>query len=196
MGKNGNTNTLEGANRKRQRRENLEKAVLGTVAAVGMVGVSLVAPNVLGAMGTLGMLPRPGRKQAIERARDRLVTKGLLRYEGRNLRLTKKGEAALKRIELLDYAVRKPRRWDGKWRVLIFDIPEYRRGLREKVRRTLRAIGFAHLQHSVWIYPYDCEDLMTLLKADFKIGRDMRYLIADSIEYDQAYREIFGLKFV
>lgn len=189
----GHAGGLESASRKRKRREDLQRIVLSTVATAGLVSVTLVAPNIIGAMVKMGLLPSPQKKQAIERARDRLVRNGLLTYEDRKLRLTRKGEAELRRIERNNFAIKKPRRWDGKWRVLIFDIPEYRRGLREKVRRTLRTIGFVHLQHSVWIYPYDCEDLMALLKADFKIGRDMRYLIADTIEYDHAYRAKFGL---
>ena len=77
--------------------------------------------------------------------------------------------------------------------MLIFDIPEYRKGTRDKIRYTLQTIGFVHLQHSVWIYPYDCEDLITLLKADFRIGRDMLYMIVDSLEGDATIKKRFGL---
>jgi len=77
---------------------------------------------------------------------------------------------------------------------LIFDIPEYRRSLREKMRRTLTVIGFKRLQDSVWIYPYDCEDLITLLKADFRIGRDVLYMIVDQLEGDQRLCKEFGLR--
>ena len=99
----------------------------------------------------------------------------------------------LRTLELKDYATKKPKRWDGKWRVLIFDIPERRKSVRDKVRLTLTAIGFKRLQNSVWVYPYDCEDLITLLKADFKIGRDLLYLIVDSIENDAILRDWFDI---
>jgi len=88
----------------------------------------------------------------------------------------------------------KRRRWDGRWRVLIFDIPEERKLLREKVRHTLVSIGFERLQDSVWIYPYDCEDLIALIKVDFQIGREVLYLIVDSLENDGHLRKLFGLK--
>ena len=109
------------------------------------------------------------------------------------LRLTAKGEQVLRRLELHDFKLRKPKRWDRKWRILIFDIPERRKGLRQKIRYTLKAIGFVRLQDSVWAYPYDCEDLVTLLKADFKVGKDLLYLIVDSLEYDKPLKEYFGL---
>jgi CRISPR-associated endonuclease Cas2 len=76
---------------------------------------------------------------------------------------------------------------------LIFDIKEERKGMRDKIRRTLNTIGFIRLQDSVWVYPYDCEDLIMLLKADFKIGKDLVYIIADSIENDKDLRLAFNL---
>ena len=99
----------------------------------------------------------------------------------------------MRTLEAREYAIQKPRRWDRKWRVLIFDIPEYRKGMRDKIRYTLRTIGFVRLQDSVWIYPYDCEDLITLLKADFHVGRDMLYMIVDSLEGDATIKKRFGL---
>lgn len=41
--------------------------------------------------------------------------------------------------------------WDGKWRIVIFDIPEQKRIIRNLFRRNLKKWGFKHLQKSVWI---------------------------------------------
>ena len=41
--------------------------------------------------------------------------------------------------------------WDGKWRIVIFDIPEQKRLIRDLFRRNLKKWGFKHLQKSVWI---------------------------------------------
>ena len=109
------------------------------------------------------------------------------------LKLSPKGETKLRQLELQDFKFQKPKKWDKKWRLLFFDIPEYRRPLREKIRRTLRLIGFQKLQDSVWVYPHPCEDLIALLKADFKVGKDMLYLIVDFVENDQALKKTFGL---
>ena len=61
------------------------------------------------------------------------------------------------------------------------------------MRRTIESVGFVKLQQSVWVYPYDCEDFITLMKADFKIGKDVLYVIADKIEYDRPLKEMFEL---
>ena len=85
------------------------------------------------------------------------------------------------------------RRWDKRWRVIIFDIPERHRATRDRLRTMLRSLGFVQLQASVWVYPHDCEDLIALLKADFHAGDDMLYMIVDTIERDSWLRKHFGL---
>ena len=185
---------LEENYRHRRKRADLQKIVLGTVAAAGIVTAGLLAPNVLGALGKLGLLPTRRQTDSIRTARNRLVQQGFLVWEENKLRITEKGKKRLHTFELRGYKLPKPKRWDERWRVLIFDIPEKRKGLREKIRRTLAAVGFVRLQDSVWIYPYDCEDLVTLLKADFKIGKDMLYMIVDTLEYDTPFRARFGLQ--
>ncbi len=184
---------LEEASRKRTKKNQLKKIILRTVKIAGLLSIALVAPNVIGAMGKLGLIPSPRQGDVVERTSDRLVRKGLMEWRDGKLRLTAKGERQLLELELREL-VKRQRRWDGKWRVLIFDIPERRRGLRQKVRNTLSDIGFARLQDSVWAYPYDCEDLVALLKADFHIGDDMLYMIVDSIERDTKLKQIFKLQ--
>ena len=184
---------IEEKNRKRRKRADLQKILLNAVAIAGVVSVGVLAPNVLGAMAKLGILPTGRAVDSIRAARKRLVAQGYLRYEGTKLRLTQKGEARLRSLQLRGYQIERPKRWDNRWRVLIFDIPEKRKGLRDKIRRTLIAAGFVRLQDSVWLFPYDCEELVTLLKADFKIGKDMLYMIVDTLEYDKPFLEEFKL---
>lgn len=69
--------------------------------------------------------------------------------------LTKKG--AEKVLKIQGKIEQKQKRKDGKWQMVIFDIPEKKKGLREIFREALRAIGYERLQDSVWICPYDVE---------------------------------------
>lgn len=185
---------MEKESSRRTRRNELKKIILDAVKLAGLVSVFVVAPNVVGAMAKLGIIRSPRQKDIVTRSCERLVKSGLLVWEGRKLRLTNQGESVLRTLEARERVMQKPRHWDRKWRVLIFDIPEYRKGMRDKIRNTLQSIGFVHLQHSVWIYPYDCEDLITLLKADFHIGRDMLYMIVDSLEGDAPIKKHFWLQ--
>lgn len=54
-------------------------------------------------------------------------------------------------------------------------------------------MGFVRLQDSVWVYPYDCEDFINLIKTDFKIGKDLLYIVADKIEGDKSLVKFFKL---
>ena len=57
----------------------------------------------------------------------------------------------------------------------------------------MQEYGFIRLQDSVWVYPYDCEDLIALAKANFRIGFDVLYMIVERIERDTHLREHFAL---
>lgn len=185
---------MEFESKKRTQRHKLQEIILGSVKAVGLLSIALVAPNAIQTLKALGYNPGKRQGEVVQLSRKRLVKAGLLKYKGKFLELTEEGERKLRQLDRSDYKIKKPKRWDGKWRELIFDIPERRKLMREKLRNTLRSIGFLRLQDSVWIYPYPCEDLITLLKADFKIGKDLLYMIVDSVENDLWIRKHFNLK--
>ena len=183
---------IEKKSRRKKLKTDIQRAILTTVKMVGLVGVTVLAPNVLRYMKPLGLVPGSRHKETIKRSKERLIKSGLLEYKGGFICVTKKGEMRLAFMEIKDIPDN-PKKWDGRWRMLIFDIPEKRKSLREKIRVTLSNIGFVKLQDSVWIYPYSCEDLINLLKADFRVGKDLLYLIVDSIENDKSFRKLFGL---
>ena len=90
-------------------------------------------------------------------------------------------------------AIMKKRKWDRRWRVVIFDIPERRKNIRDRLRLFMNEYGFVRIQDSVWIYPYDCEDLIALAKANFRVGADVLYMIVERLERDKYLREHFKL---
>jgi len=181
----------------KNRSTKLQKAILQSVAVAGLLSVALLAPNALKILDLFENKDKKflrNKKNSINQSRDRLVRAGLIAYNSEGyLRLTTKGEKMMRRIEASNFNLRKPKKWDKKWRILIFDISEKKKYLREKVRNTLVAVGLVRLQDSVWVYPYDCEDFITLLKADFKVGQDLLYIIADTIENDYDLKETFDL---
>lgn len=179
----------------RVRKTKINAAIMGTVAAAGALAVIAVAPGVVSALGVARYLPQ--RRYEVRTTLSNLIKKGYLtvdRSEGTaRVRLTEKGERFVALIEAGERKPQKQRRWDGKWRVLVFDIPERRKSVRIRLRIMLVSLGFAYLQDSVWVYPYPCDDLITMIKAELRIGNGLRYLIADVIENDAALRSHFSL---
>ena len=188
---------LETEVRKRERYGKIEKAVLATLVVGGMLSVAAVAPNVFSAIPRSRVQRLPNYRQGIEKAITRLARKGLIVFEdtsgGKRIRITEQGKQIVARISADSLRIKKPRRWDKKWRIVIFDIPETRSRTRKKLRMTLETIGFLKLQHSVWIYPFECEELIALLKVDFRIGKDVLYIIADCVEHDSPIKKHFNL---
>ena len=76
------------------------------------------------------------------------------------LELTKKGKKLLDQYNFLEYQIKPRHRWDGQWRIFVFDIPEKKRTLRNTLRDKLKKEGFFLFQRSVWIYPFECEEEM------------------------------------
>lgn len=57
------------------------------------------------------------------------------------------------------------RPWDGKWRLVLFDVPLGQEGERSRLRRYLHGRHFGFLQNSVWITPDPLEPETTLLRG-------------------------------
>ena len=190
---------LEKEAKKTRVKQNVQKIILGTIAATGLLSISILAPNALQALKIFDAGKRRAKnpKYVVGTAVSRLLDQGLIWLDntpkGKFIRLTQKGEEKLRLYERHDFNLKKPKKWDKKWRIIIFDIKVARNSLRNKLRNTLKAIGFYRLQHSVWVYPYDCENLLIMLKADFKIGKDILYIIADKIENDRYLKSVFSL---
>jgi len=176
------------------RKTKIQKIILASVATAGILSMAMLAPNAIQTLKLFDKRKSRTFRQTLNNSRRRLIRTGLLENKEGFLKLTEKGRQKLEEFERRDYKLTRPKKWDQKWRVLIFDIPEKRKGTREKVRLTLQSLGFKHLQDSVWVFPYDCENLITLLKADFKIGKDMLYLIVEKIENDKNLIDYFGLE--
>jgi len=189
--------TLERSARRERRLGALQQAMLSAVVVGGVVLVAATIPNVAQLLKYF-----PGYKKGArfnyktKSVLGRLVAKGLVVFEEKNgkryARITEKGERMLQ-METEKVAIAKKRRWDRRWRVVTFDIPERRKSVRVSLRRFMQEYGFVRLQDSVWIYPYDCEDLIALAKANFRIGADVLYMIVERLENDKHLREHFGL---
>lgn len=171
----------------------MQQIILATVAGAGILGIGLLAPNVLGAMAKLGIIPNRRQKEYVSSSASKMVKKGLMRFNGKFYELTMAGQERLRRWEFNQFKFERPKKWDKKWRVIIFDIPDKKRKERDQIRTLFKSAGFYLLQESVWVYPYDCEDIIALLKTDFGVGKNLLYLIVEELENDRYLRDEFDL---
>ena len=124
--------------------------------------------------------------------------KGLIkmRYQGKQLHisLTKEGRKLAKKYSIDDLEIKKPRKWDKKWRVLMFDIKEEMKVRREALRGKLKELNFYQLQKSVWVCPYDFDREAETLRSFFGFNQEeMTTLIASKIENEKKLMSYFSL---
>ena len=185
--------------KKKRRNTNIQQALLAAVALTGVVLVATIAPNAPAVLAKLPSVKRAQLRYRYRTALGRLVAQGYIAFEKRDgkqyARITEEGSKILAfEQEKARLSNIKKKRWNGRWRVVIFDVPERRRVVRDRLRDIMKEVGFVRLQDSVWVFPYDCEDFITLLKAELKIGVAILYMVVEHIENDKYLREYFGLK--
>ena len=83
--------------------------------------------------------------------------------------------------------------WDKKWRMVIFDIPENMRTVRQLLKAKLDELGFAQIQKSVYVHPYPCHNELEYIRSLYGLGTYLRLGILEKIEGDEAMRKRFNL---
>lgn len=86
------------------------------------------------------------------------------------------------------------KKWDKKWRFVMYDIPEHSREARVSLRKLLLNAGMYELQQSVFVYPYDCKEEVTFLVELHNVRRYVRYVVADEIDNELHLRKTFRLR--
>jgi len=154
------------------------------------------------------------RKQAIARVKEEEIKKEMkkfnnafyylkrnnlikIEYRGNQMyfSLTEKGKKKAGKYKIDNLKIKPTKKWDKKWRVLIFDIEHAHKAKREGLRGKIRELGLYQLQKSVWVHPYEFKKEMNLLRDFFGLGaNEMKVITASEIENDEPIREFFDLE--
>ena len=86
-----------------------------------------------------------------------------------------------------------PNEWDGRWRVVLFDVPEDDRKIRNFLRRHLKRMNFVPLQESVFVHAFDCEEEIRKLSDYYGNGAYIRFLEASRIDDEGALKLHYDL---
>ncbi len=138
-------------------------------------------------------------RQSLERAIRNLYQSKLIKGKQNpngtmTMVLTIKGKEKALAYNLDDMEIKKPAHWDDKWRVVLFDIPEKMRKIRDAFRGHLNQLGFYEFQKSVFVYPFDCQNEIDYLTEFYNARRFIRFIIAESLDNELHLKTYFGLK--
>lgn len=183
---------------KRYKRRKLRKLafeILKGLARGGFILAIFALPNLGQIMKIFKAIDKHERFK-IKRAIKTLQTKGLVSvvpskdpFEA-EIRLTRAGNelAEFERLYLP-----KPKRWDGKWRIIAFDVPEKYKQARRSLHMKLRELGCYRYQNSVFVYPYECKKEIELIQNYFGFGDYIRYIVAEKLDNNTTLEDFFKL---
>lgn len=126
-------------------------------------------------------------KQVIKR----LEKQKIVEFRDGGVQLTEKGKRKILKFDLDDMQLK--RKTDGKWRLIIYDIADFRKKERDFFREILKRMKFLKLQQSIYLTPYVCEDEIEYLKQMFGVGQEVQILKVTGIEKEKYYKEYFGI---
>ncbi len=165
----------------------LTKALLLTLGTGVVIGTALVFPGV-------GLLYKEFKKQQWEDAKKRGVLRSTIkRLEKQKLiswkekdgevqlTLEEKGRKRILQYKMDTLSLKNTGKWDGLWRVVIFDIPEDKRKVREFFREKLKDLGFQQLQKSVFIIRLECRDEIDFLRHSLGVAPHVLHILAKDV---------------
>ncbi len=174
------------------------EVILASIAVAGIVTLFALLPGLPMAVAPFLKRKKYSHKQAIERNLKSLIRSGLVKRTIKKdgtiqLEITRRGkwEALLRNSHNIET---KQKKWDQVWRVVVFDVPISKNKLRRELRRAMNMYGFKILQQSVWVYPYPCDDFITILKTHLGVSNDVLYMKVGYIENDTQLRNEFGIE--
>jgi hypothetical protein len=133
----------------------------------------------------------------LRRSLQRLKEQKLIEIEEDNdlttIKITTAGKRRVLKYALEELEINQPKFWDGKWRLIIYDIPQNKRRLSNLLSQTLKNLGFFALQKSVYLIPYPCQSQVEFIREYFGLGDNVLILEVNKIENDKPFREYFGL---
>lgn len=165
--------------------------VLATILELGIVGVEVfLNPSIyndpssyifenFGCEKNIRKKKTKIKETTIKQSLWRLRKQGFVEKKREKYFLTKAGKL------VMEYVMKKRKavnvKWDGKYRVVIFDIPEKERKTRNWLRQELYLLNYQKLQESVFIGKHSLpSDLIKDLKEK-KIGNYVNYLLVDKV---------------
>lgn len=179
------------------------KLVLTLVGVGAFLAASAVAPNF--PLALKPFLRGTDELEAWKRFNIPYLKRTLRRLEKQKLieisesgnyqivKVTDRGQMRILKYALDELVIEKPKSWDGKWRLVSYDIPKKKENLRKTFREYLTAWGFYPFHESVFLHAYPCEKEIEFLREFLGLGEYVRILKVNGIENDKPFKDFFGV---
>lgn len=171
------------------------------VASIAMPGLGVAAGAVLRAKRKHD---REQNQKAWKKFNLKLLKRNLKRLQEQKMveiieekgqevvKLTKRGHGRYLRFRLEDWSTKR-KWWDGKWRLVMYDISRLKKRQQENFRHILKQMNFFPLQKSVYLTPYKCQEAVEYLREYFNLGEEVLFMEVIKLENERIYKDFFGV---
>lgn len=168
------------------------KQIIIAIGVLGIISAVMIAPGLAKIVPLLKKIDIARINQELKRLHKRGLVEIIKRKNGiTTMKLTKEGKKKLARYKIDLLEIEKPKKWDGKWRVIIFDIPVKKNSARESLRKKMKRLGFYKLQQSVFVHPFPCLEIVQFLRDYFGVSSEVEYLEVEKLESQNKLIEYF-----
>ncbi len=171
------------------RNRSLAADILLIAAAGPIILASLFLPNAPQMLKPLikwhknwGKIKRQRIYEAVRRLNRKRLIELTQRSDKLYMEITENGKRLIKNFDYDNIKLPSHKKWDKKWRLVIFDIPEKKNKERRAFSVKLKDLGFYPLQESVFIYPYNCQDEIDFVCSFLSIDRYVNYCVVDTLD--------------
>ena len=183
------------------RNRSLAADILLIVTAGPIILASLFLPNAPQILKPLikwhknwGKIKRQRIYEAIRRLNRKRLIELTQRSDKLYIEITENGKRLIKNFDYDNIKLPSYKKWDKKWRLVIFDIPEKKNKERRAFSVKLKDLGLYPLQESVFIYPYNCRDEIDFVYSFLSIDRYVNYCVVESLDKKEGdLRKFFDL---
>lgn len=174
------------------------KDIFSWLLVGGAVALAATSPYFVQNLLSTNRKLRRYPKRTISTTFDRLRRRGVIAIESSSnqiyISLTPEGKKQAGIFQINDFRIKRPKQWDGKWRLFTFDIAHKRRVVREALRGKLKELGFRQFQKSIWIHAFDCRNEVELLQEFFGLtDKEVQLVVAEDIGKENEWKRIFRL---
>lgn len=133
-------------------------------------------------------------KEKIKYLRRQGSIRNLVEGKEKYIEITPAGMEKVKLMHFDRISVKRTEKWDKKWRVVIFDIPEKHKSSRDILRNKLIEMGFESIQESVYVYPFECTEEISQISFLLSEPGNILIMISEIIQGEDFLIENFYKK--
>ena len=171
---------------------NNEREVIKFIGLGAIILVALTSPSPKLSAALVKLLKEKGSGY-FSKMLNNLKNKNVIILGGEKVRLTRKGRELLNLIELQNFQILKPKKWDGIWRLVSYDIPNVSKKKRDWFRQTLKVLEFQKIQESLWVHPYECKEEIAVIAKDLGVAKYVIMMTTDYLPNQDAMLKRFNL---